>query len=103
MPDSIAAPDLHTLDRIADLAGIKREYWDIFGTHHPTTEEAKISLLTAMGYDVSSADGSNRIETLLQSALNNVSLVPCSRTTMSDQIPSTAAQKPSAARVGLPS
>ena len=57
MPDSIAAPDLHTLDRIADLAGIKREYWDIFGTHHPTTEEAKISLLTAMGYDVSSADG----------------------------------------------
>ena len=44
------------LDRLAALAGIEGGYWDIFGTHHPVTDETKRGLLTAMGIAVDSED-----------------------------------------------
>lgn len=42
------------LDRLAGLAGIEESYWDIFGSFHETTAEAKLSILSAMGFDMGS-------------------------------------------------
>ncbi len=42
------------LDRLASLAGIEESYWDIFGTFHETTTDAKVSILSAMGFDAGS-------------------------------------------------
>ena len=37
------------LGRLADLAGIEPDYWDIWGNYHPVSEESKRSMLGAMG------------------------------------------------------
>ncbi|MBX5495809.1 MAG: 4-alpha-glucanotransferase [Bryobacteraceae bacterium] len=42
------------LDRAATAWGIEREYWDIFGRHHPAPQEVKRSILEALGVDASS-------------------------------------------------
>jgi len=54
---------MKVLDRLASLAGIKESYWDIFGNFHETKPEAKLSILSAMGFDTGSEqalDGSLR-------------------------------------------
>ena len=42
------------LDRLASLAGIEESYWDIFGNFHETKPGAKLSILSAMGFDTGS-------------------------------------------------
>ena len=37
------------LDRLADLAGVEPEYWDIWGNHHPIAPENKRRLLGTLG------------------------------------------------------
>ncbi|HEX3878182.1 MAG TPA: 4-alpha-glucanotransferase, partial [Bryobacteraceae bacterium] len=44
------------LDRAAALCGIEPEYWDIFGRHHVTTQEAKQTILRAMGWAAGNAE-----------------------------------------------
>ncbi len=41
--------DSGNLDRLAELAGIEPEYWDIWGNHHPVSDESKRNLLAALG------------------------------------------------------
>jgi len=43
------------LDRAASLFGIEPEFWDIFGTHHITSTEAKQAILSALGVATESA------------------------------------------------
>jgi len=38
------------LDRLADLAGIESEYWDIWGAHHPISEYSKRAILRLLGF-----------------------------------------------------
>src|ERR1039457_735594 len=45
------------LNRAADLFGIEREYWDIFGTHHTASAEGVAEVLRSMGIDAGSAEG----------------------------------------------
>ncbi len=42
------------LDHLASLAGIEESYWDIFGNFHETKTEAKLSILSAMGFNTDS-------------------------------------------------
>ncbi len=42
------------LDRLTSLAGIEESYWDILGNFHETKPEAKLSILSAMGFDTGS-------------------------------------------------
>lgn len=37
------------LDRLAELAGIESDYWDIWGNHHRVDEQAKRNILAALG------------------------------------------------------
>ena len=39
------------LERAADLFGIEREYWDIWGKHHVAPPQAIASVLRSMGVD----------------------------------------------------
>lgn len=48
------------LNRLSDLCGIGREYHDIWGTAHPTSEETQKALLMAMGFNVDNLDGIRR-------------------------------------------
>jgi len=41
--------DSGNLDRLAELAGIEPEYWDIWGNHHPLSVGSKRNLLAALG------------------------------------------------------
>ena len=54
------------LDRLADLAGVEAEYWDIWGNHHPIAPENKRRLLLALGHaagdDGAAAASQHRIE-----------------------------------------
>lgn len=43
---------MRNLDRLAALAGIEESYWDIFGVLHQIKDHAKLSILSAMGFDV---------------------------------------------------
>lgn len=45
---------MKVLDRLASLAGIEDFYWDIFGNVHQANPETKLSILSAMGFDVGS-------------------------------------------------
>jgi 4-alpha-glucanotransferase len=45
------------LNRAADLFGIEREYWDIFGIHHPASAEGIAEVLRSMGIDAGSKEG----------------------------------------------
>jgi 4-alpha-glucanotransferase len=38
------------LDRLAALAGVEPDYWDIWGNHHPVGEAAKRDILAALGF-----------------------------------------------------
>jgi len=38
------------LNRLADLAGIEPDYWDIWGNHHAIGEDAKERILNALGF-----------------------------------------------------
>jgi 4-alpha-glucanotransferase len=38
------------LDRLARLAGVEQEYWDIWGNHHPVDEAGMRAILAALGY-----------------------------------------------------
>ena len=55
-----------SLDRLAALAGIESEYWDIWGNYHPIDAEAKQSILAALGLpagdDASVADSIRQLE-----------------------------------------
>ncbi len=42
--------------RAADLFGIEREYWDIWGKHHVAPAEAIVSVLGSMGVDASTTE-----------------------------------------------
>ena len=44
------------LQRLADAAGIEREYWDALGTHRPLDDETARAVLVAMGIDVDDPD-----------------------------------------------
>ncbi len=44
------------LDRAADLFGIEREYWDIFGNHHVASPEGITSVLDSLKIDASSRE-----------------------------------------------
>src|SRR5258708_1020083 len=48
------------LDRAASLFGIEPEFWDIFGTHHITTREAKRAILSALGVATDSSEALER-------------------------------------------
>jgi 4-alpha-glucanotransferase len=37
------------LDRLADMAGLEQQYWDIYGTLHKASEDTKRTILSAMG------------------------------------------------------
>lgn len=50
------------LDRLAELAGIEPEYWDIWGNHHPIGDAAKRDILGALGIAAGTPDA---IETSL--------------------------------------
>lgn len=41
--------DLGNLERLAELAGIEPDYWDIWGNHHVVSSDAKRSILGALG------------------------------------------------------
>ena len=41
--------DSGNLDRLTELAGIEPDYWDIWGNHHPVSDESKRRLLGALG------------------------------------------------------
>jgi len=45
---------MKVLDRLARLAGIEESCWYISGSFHETTSEAKLSILSAMGFDTGS-------------------------------------------------
>lgn len=38
------------LNRLADLAGIEPDYWDIWGNHHAIGDDAKQRILKALGF-----------------------------------------------------
>lgn len=42
------------LDQLAELVGIEKAYWDIFGKSHETSETTKRKFLAAMGFQVGS-------------------------------------------------
>jgi hypothetical protein len=44
------------LDELSRLCGIVPEYWDIFGSKHMTSSEAKRSILKAMGHKTGSEE-----------------------------------------------
>ena len=44
--------------RLADAAGIEREYWDALGTHRPLDLETAGTILSAMGLSINDVDGS---------------------------------------------
>ncbi len=48
------------LDRAASLFGIDAGFWDIFGTHHVTSEDAKRAILSALGVATGSAEALDR-------------------------------------------
>jgi 4-alpha-glucanotransferase len=52
------------LERLAELAGIESEYWDIWGNHHPIEDAAKANILGALGL---AADTPQAIEASLAS------------------------------------
>jgi glycogen operon protein len=43
------------VQRLATLAGIQSEWWEVSGSHHIVSPETKRTLLSAMGIDISSA------------------------------------------------
>ncbi|MFO1153700.1 MAG: 4-alpha-glucanotransferase [Rhodospirillales bacterium] len=45
------------LDRLARLAGVEPEYWDIWGNHHPVDEMGMRAILGTLGYEA--ADGAS--------------------------------------------
>jgi 4-alpha-glucanotransferase len=45
-----------SLDRLATLAGVEPDYWDIWGNHHQVDAEAKRSILGALGLSAKDAD-----------------------------------------------
>ncbi|WP_099827438.1 4-alpha-glucanotransferase [Oceaniglobus indicus] len=48
------------LNRLADAMGILPSYVDQTGKHHPTSHETRACLLSAMGFDVSTAEAMHR-------------------------------------------
>lgn len=48
------------LERAADLFGIEREYWDIWGKHHVAPAEAIASVLRSMGVDAATTEALDR-------------------------------------------
>lgn len=48
------------LDRAAALFGIDSGYWDIWGTYHKTSVEARQAILRALGVDAGSVEGLER-------------------------------------------
>lgn len=55
-PTSFAPSDTYesALERAADLFGVEREYWDIWGKHHDAPAETIASALRSMGIDAGS-------------------------------------------------
>lgn len=43
------------LDRLAELAGVESDYWDIWGNHHRVDDAAKANILAALGIAADSA------------------------------------------------
>ncbi|QNT69250.1 hypothetical protein [Defluviicoccus vanus] len=43
------------LDRLAELAGVESDYWDIWGNHHRVDDAAKGNILAALGIAADSA------------------------------------------------
>lgn len=47
----------HALARAAEVSGIEREYWDIWGNHHTASPEGMAAVLGSMGIGSSSKEG----------------------------------------------
>ena len=56
-----------SLHRLCDLIGIVPEYYDIWGNHHPTSDETRRAILGAMGI---SAEDESALEAALQDLQN---------------------------------
>ena len=64
------------LDRLASLAGIEPSYFDIFGQWHEASFETKASVLSAMGFDVSSSQSLSAAVTAMEEEPWRRSLAP---------------------------
>ena len=62
--------------RLADAAGIEREYWDALGTHRPLEEETARAVLVAMGFDVGDPEAALRDLQALQTSQASSSPLP---------------------------
>lgn len=49
----------NSLHRLAELAGIETEYWDVFGGYHETTDETRRTLLAGMGFSTATDGETN--------------------------------------------
>jgi 4-alpha-glucanotransferase len=38
------------LQKASEFCGIQNEFWDIFGRHHPATDEARLAIVSALGF-----------------------------------------------------
>ena len=48
------------LDRVAALHGVQKSYWDVWGTEHETSDEAKRAILGSLGIPAGSLEELNR-------------------------------------------
>jgi len=46
----------NTLHRLADLAGIQSDYWDVYGNHHETSDETRRTFLSVMGFETTTPE-----------------------------------------------
>ena len=64
------------LDRLASLAGIEPSYFDIFGQRHEASVDTRTSILSALGFDVSSIQSLSAAVTAMEEEPWRQSLAP---------------------------